>query len=849
MRRLLPMLLLLLPLMGVMAQTLSGKVTDSSGKPLPAVSVTLLNENGKVVSFAKTDKMGTFSVKVPENRNAAEVVFSMMGYAKVKMPFAEFQNGQTVAMAEEALDLKEVKVTAQRIRQRSDTLVFSVDGFKQQQDRSIADVIKKMPGLDVKSDGNITYQGKAINEFTVEGMDLTNGKYAQISENLSADKVKSVEIKENYQPKRVLKDVQFSEQAALNLVLKEDAKYVWQGVADVATGVTVQDDVEWLRDTRFMEMVFGKKHQSVSMWKTNSTGKDIQKEVGDLIFESNTLSPLNSRLSSIGGTAADIDDRRYTFNNSQLVATNWLFKTKGVNDLRMQGSWFFDKTKSDCYHNTVYNDIAGGWAITEDASVKDYTSVWNGELQYKVNNDNIYLNNRLKAVMNFDRSSGLSTLNGSLTREFVKPRSQFISDAVEVIRKTSRGTSYMVSSAIAYDFLPGRVLLCDSTTEQLDMTSLRWNTQADFRHRLWKWSVAWNVGFDLEVNLMDIENPLCSRENVRYNEQRLYAYPGLSFDNKKLRINASPKVSWLRREYEGVKGNDVLFEPFVFLNYKQNSYIDYGANYTLTCMTGGASEVCDIPVFTSYRTMTQGNGKLDESRSHNASAFIRYHHIMHGLFANASMSYSNTRHMRMYSSEAQGLFYRSFASGRYDNTEGLMVNGDVSKSFSWAKTIVKAGCGWGRNDYHILLAGTRMPYRTTSLTANVGFSMKPWQFLSIEEKSWFSRTTQQNRKDKSAGDNMLNHFIHEVKVFVLPGKWQIEIDNEFYHSNDHSVSFCHFADAAVSYRTKTYEVGLWFNNIMGFDKHERRYTTTTQHVYSVTRLRPRELMARAYLNF
>ncbi len=309
------LLLLLFPMVRGMAQTLTGKVTDSSGKPLTAVSVTLLNENGKVVSFAKTDKMGAFSVKVPENRNAAEVVFSMMGYAKVIMPLTEFQNGQTFAMAEEALALKEVKVTAQRIRQRSDTLVFSVDGFKQQQDRSIADVIKKMPGLDVKSDGKITYQGKAINEFTVEGMDLTNGKYAQISENLSADKVKSVEIKENYQPKRVLKDVQFSEQAALNLVLKEDAKYVWQGVADVATGVTVQDDVEWLRDTRFMEMVFGKKHQSVSMWKTNNTGKDIQKEVGDLIFESNTLSPLNSRLSSIGGTAADIDDRHYTFNN------------------------------------------------------------------------------------------------------------------------------------------------------------------------------------------------------------------------------------------------------------------------------------------------------------------------------------------------------------------------------------------------------------------------------------------------------------------------------------------------------------------------------------------------------
>lgn len=831
---------------GMKAQTLQGRVGDNTGRHLDAVSVTLLDKGGKILSFAKTDKQGRFTVQIPVNKTAGFISFSRMGYSKKDFPLEDFPNGQTVVMQEEAFDLREVKVTSERIRQHSDTLVFSVAGFKQQQDRSIADVIKKMPGLDVQSNGQITYQGKAINEFTVEGMDLTGGKYAQISENLSADKVKSVEIRENNQPKRVLRNVQFSEQAALNLVLKDDAKNVWQGIIDVATGVTLQDNTEWLRDTRVMGMNFGRKHQNISMWKTNNNGKNIQKEVGTLIFETNSLSPLTNRLSGIGGATADIDRERYVFNNSQLAATNWLFKTKGEGEIRFQASYFFDKTKSIGYAETIYHDIDGGWSMTEDKNVRDYTSIWSCELQYKVNNDKMYLNNRLKANIDFNRMTGVSSLNNTVTRECVKPRSRFVSDAMEMIRKTKGGNSYTLSSAVAYDFLPGTVLLCDNTTEKLNVTSLRWNTMANFRHKLWRFNVAWNMGFDLTLNKMDVENPLTARNNVRYNQQRMYAYPSISYEKNGLRFNASTKISWLRREYESVVSNNFLPEPVVFVNYKPNSKVDYGFHYSLFFMPDDMNQICDIPVFTSYRTMRQGDLRMEMSHSHSASVYMRYHHIMNGLFANASVSFQNNRHTRMYSSTVDGNFYRQYASGLYDNTVGWSATGEISKSFAWAKTIVKAGCSLSNNSYHLLVNDVKVPCSMKGVSANVGFSMKLAKILSIEEKSYFSHSLQ--KSDMQNNKSMLNNFLHKFKILLLPGKWQIELVNELYHSNDHSVKSCHFSDAAVSYRTKQYEVGVWLNNIMGIHKYERQYDTTAQHVYMVTQLRPREVMAKVLFN-
>ena len=243
MRYLFLYLITLVPLFSK-AQTYTGLVTDNSGDPLVSASIVAKTGDGSVVAFARAGQDGHFSLIIPQGKEAKEIEFMMIGYGKVTIPLKDYQNGQAIRMSEQAIAIKEVKVTPQRIREQGDTLTYSVAGFKQKQDRTIADVIAKMPGLEVLPTGTIRYQGKAINKFYIEGMDLLGGKYAMASENLSADQVKSVQVYENHQPIKALKDMQFSEQAAINLILKDDAKNMWQGVMEVATGY----GDEWLRD-------------------------------------------------------------------------------------------------------------------------------------------------------------------------------------------------------------------------------------------------------------------------------------------------------------------------------------------------------------------------------------------------------------------------------------------------------------------------------------------------------------------------------------------------------------------------------------------------------------------------
>lgn len=68
---------------------------------------------------------------------------------------------------------------ADRIREQGDTIIYNVGSFAQQQDRSIGDVLKRMPGIDVANHGKIQYQGEDINKFYIEGSDLLGGTLGQ----------------------------------------------------------------------------------------------------------------------------------------------------------------------------------------------------------------------------------------------------------------------------------------------------------------------------------------------------------------------------------------------------------------------------------------------------------------------------------------------------------------------------------------------------------------------------------------------------------------------------------------------------------------------------------------------
>jgi len=87
---------------------------------------------------------------------------------------------------------------------------------------------------------------------------MLDGRYGQATNNIAPQDVASVEVMENHQPIKALKDIVFSDRAAINLRLKPHAKARWTGTlrggagaSRIVIGVAELDEFD---DTRVCEV-------------------------------------------------------------------------------------------------------------------------------------------------------------------------------------------------------------------------------------------------------------------------------------------------------------------------------------------------------------------------------------------------------------------------------------------------------------------------------------------------------------------------------------------------------------------------------------------------------------------
>ena len=202
-------LLTLLWLLGAItaqAQEYTGHVADKEdGAPVAGAIVTARDSLGKPLGYTTTSASGDFVLRSRGDGTTAQLDFSTMGYRRQSVPANAGR--MLVLLTPETTDIREVTIRAPRLSFRGDTVSYNVSRFTEAQDRSIADVLRKMPGIEVAKSGEIRYNGQPINNFYIEGLDMLDGRYGQATNNIAPQDVASVEVMENHQPIKALKDM------------------------------------------------------------------------------------------------------------------------------------------------------------------------------------------------------------------------------------------------------------------------------------------------------------------------------------------------------------------------------------------------------------------------------------------------------------------------------------------------------------------------------------------------------------------------------------------------------------------------------------------------------------------
>ena len=219
-----------LPNMSAQNMKVTGHVVDTTGKrALANVSVLAVRiKDSLLLKYTRTNadgdfvltnfKVDTFTLIVehPELEPKSYFIFGNEGNNEINIP--------SIKMNMKTKDLDEVVIFANKnpIFYRGDTLVYVADSFKVGQNAVVEDLLKKLPGLKIDENGQITSQGKEISQVLVDGDEFFGTDPTIATKNLAAKGVESVQVYE-----KTNEDAKAGEDEkiqVLDLKLKDDAK-------------------------------------------------------------------------------------------------------------------------------------------------------------------------------------------------------------------------------------------------------------------------------------------------------------------------------------------------------------------------------------------------------------------------------------------------------------------------------------------------------------------------------------------------------------------------------------------------------------------------------------------------
>lgn len=384
---------------------LTGLATDTEGQPLIGANLMVKDRpDGNILTFAITNSKGNYQLRLPLGQDSLWVEVTHL----TQNPQRRWLVNQTQEFNWQLLprtyELPTMEVTQQAVTRRGDTLIFDVAQLRESSDENIEQVLKRIPGITISPEGQISYQDLPISKFYIEGLDLLEGRYAIATRNLSVDAIRDVEILERHQPIRALDSIVIPPNAAINIRLKSNILFA--GTAEGGLGLSPT-----LYDAQGTGFGFTRQQQFNAIGSVNNTGKrradDYLNFYQALDYTLPLLSPTLARVPLGLPTEAYLDNQEYTGSLSLLR------KVGEQSQFKLNGFIVADAVAYQGKNITTFRDDNNTVGFTERRSAEQKIDRINGRLQYEINRKQFYLNSTVEVEINDDATLGNNLVNGA----------------------------------------------------------------------------------------------------------------------------------------------------------------------------------------------------------------------------------------------------------------------------------------------------------------------------------------------------------------------------------------------------------------------------------------------------
>ncbi|MGX9986709.1 hypothetical protein [Soonwooa purpurea] len=801
----------------VLAQkTISGTITDSSGKALPSASVTI-EEPGKnaILAFAISNAKGDY--KIVFNSSESNVILKVKAFNQksVNKTVNNADQTQNFSLSSETTEIEEVKIKTKLITKKGDTISYDIKAFENKSDRSLADVLKKMPGIEVNKDGSVLYQGEPINKFYVNGKDLMEGGYGTINNSLPKDAVARVEVLENHQPVKILEDKVPSENAALNIKLKKSVTMTGRG--EVGAGFS-----PLLWNVKLTPMFFGQKNQWVVNYKANNNGETVEKEGNMLSFGSrwegrrSQASPKSWTNIETAGTP-NIGEKRYLLNNVHFFSANLLtspFKNKEW-ELKANASYTNNSIKREDYQVKVYEigspSVEMGGTFNSSTNNRFYDNVAKGELIFTKNAKKGFFKNTTtwNSFWNTDRATvdnylpplknTTSPIHKYANESLDSPTGTFQNSLSTIIpwkEKLFNVMSYVKyqkdkqnMSVVAGDYLKDFGFGdYDKITQYATSKTIEVDHSASVGFSYKKWTFTPEVGLNMNFNTLTsaINGQLGGRNeflgndmsnDMEWNEIQPYTQIGVNFKSQNFNLNLTLPLNFYGITYRDNIRNKYLdqsktvFEPSLFANYEFASFFKIwgfaNQNYNFGnfgFLYGG--KMLTSP--TSLNVRYSDDIKMPEYLTRTLGSRLEYRNPLNNLFFNVRYNYSNNEKNLIESYITNGFASELKIISQENTTKSQTEGAEIGKYFPKFKSNISVSASNTDSNAFSYFNSDFRESTNNRQSMGIKFNNAYFSWLSVDYNinlNWNKNTNKStNTMVKTSGWN------HNLSTYIYPSE-------------------------------------------------------------------------------
>ena len=822
----------------------TGTVVDTDKNPLEGVIIQAKDASTKkMVAFTQSDGKGNFRLNLP---TSSYLECAYLGFKK-KVIHNITSGPLHIVMEPDSLTLKEVKVKADRVKVNGDTLNYTVGAFANKNDKSIGDVLARIPGFDVnKKNGQISYEGKSISHFYIEGMDMLGNKYGTATGSLPQQDVGTVQVMQHHQPIRVLEDFTFSEDVAVNLKMKKDAKSHWVNSMDAGMGFRGN---HFLWDFSGLAMRLKDDFQTMLTYKTNNVGKNISRETEDLFKLDELNDDPTAYIRLAPPTTPYLDKLRTLFNTSHAVSINTLKRLSSSSQTGLQIIYTHEDEKAEGMSRTEYLRQDGNRIVVSNKDFHDKDNKLYTQWKYEKNGERQYLKNTLIGNFSWDDQRLAETWTWQHLQQTRLPV-YHLKDNLYIIRRYGKKllSFYSNNSMVSAP----QYLLVDSLRQNVHQQSYTTDDYIRGSLKIGEAVLSFRTGINAQLHrirsrLYGLPDSIGTMHGENcFGYFKLYAEPDFEYSSSDFNVSLEMPLCYLYEKYSEDKGvREFVPEPLLRIRWQVTPCLRFSLQGGQTTEPLDAGRFHPSLILQDYEYINRGYSGYQHQRSNNLSANILYQDAIHGTHALIMISrslitdpYSSTR-------DFIGNYIIQSATDQQSKSRNWSAITFFSKGFDFLHGIVNLRGNYNCSNTSLIEDGVSHAYQSNFLSLQSSLDLSFYQDMHLTYSVTFSRNRMES--ESLSSNTTINNWHHDWTLTVPFKMIAFDLQAEYDHNQLLTRQYKDFflVDAGIKYDIKHIGWELDFRNI--FNKKTYSYVLNEDliHSCSMNRIRGREIMISA----